>query len=359
MDHLTGASFRRLTVAFDGSQVVCFTEEVSAQMPLIFPGGEGVSRCVNLAVCCTPSAMLDANIFSLKMKLANLEIADEACVAIVDEIKSLFWPVKTLVPGFRGDMVQLVSEFDRIRSALQVRGHGHPLSGAKVLAPITRPRRNLFCVGKNYHEHAAEFQKSGFDSSAKNGEHAPEAPVFFTKPASTVIGPGATIPRHSSVTSQLDYEAELGVVIGKGGRGVKKADAMDHVFGYTVINDVTARDLQKLHRQWFLGKSLDGFCPMGPYLVTADEVDGQSSDVKCWVNGELRQSSNASNLIFDVPTLIETLSAAIELQPGDVIATGTPAGVGIGFNPPRFLQKGDVIRIEIQGVGTLENRVGE
>jgi 2-keto-4-pentenoate hydratase/2-oxohepta-3-ene-1,7-dioic acid hydratase in catechol pathway len=233
------------------------------------------------------------------------------------------------------------------------------MAGVKVLAPIDQPRRNIFCVGKNYHEHAAEFQNSGFDSSAKNGEHAPEAPVIFTKPASTIIGPGDKIPRHTSVTSQLDYEAELGVVIGKAGRNISKANAMDYVFGYTVINDFTARDLQKLHRQWFLGKSLDGFCPMGPYLVTADEVDGQNIDVKCWVNGDLRQNSNTSKLIFDIPTLIETLSAGIELQPGDVIATGTPAGVGIGFTPPKFLQKGDVVRIEIENVGVLENEVGE
>jgi 2-keto-4-pentenoate hydratase/2-oxohepta-3-ene-1,7-dioic acid hydratase in catechol pathway len=256
-------------------------------------------------------------------------------------------------------MVQLVHNFSNLKSDLKPKTAGSPLADVKVLAPIDQPRRNIFCVGKNYHEHAAEFQNSGFDSSAKNGEHAPEAPVIFTKPASTIIGPGDKIPRHTSVTSQLDYEAELGVVIGKAGRNISKANAMDYVFGYTVINDFTARDLQKLHRQWFLGKSLDGFCPMGPYLVTADEVDGQNIDVKCWVNGDLRQNSNTSNLIFDIPTLIETLSAGIELQPGDVIATGTPAGVGIGFTPPRFLQKGDVVRIEIENVGVLENEVGE
>ncbi|BDB29422.1 fumarylacetoacetate hydrolase family protein (plasmid) [Cupriavidus sp. P-10] len=293
------------------------------------------------------------------MKLANLELAGEKFVAIVDTEKAQYWPVQSLIPEFRGDMVQLVSEFNQFKGDLRPSEPGMPLADAKVLAPIDNPRRNVFCVGKNYHEHAAEFQNSGFDSSAKNGEHAPEAPVYFTKPASTIIGPGATIPRHESVTSQLDYEAELGVVIGKAGRNISKADAMSHVFGYTVINDFTARDLQQLHRQWFLGKSLDGFCPMGPYLVTADEVDGQNIDVKCWVNGELRQNSNTSKLIFDIPTLIETLSAGIELQPGDVIATGTPAGVGIGFTPPKFLQKGDVIRIEIENVGVLENEVGE
>jgi len=293
------------------------------------------------------------------MKLANLEVAGEKLIAVVDTEKSVYWPVQDLVPQFRGNMIQLVQQFGQFKGDLRPRGEGQPLAEVRVLAPIDQPLRNIFCVGKNYHEHAAEFQNSGFDSSAKNGEHAPEAPVIFTKPASTIIGPGAKIPRHTGVTSQLDYEAELGVVIGKAGRGIKKSEAMDYVFGYTVINDFTARDLQKLHRQWFLGKSLDGFCPMGPYLVTADEVDGQNIDVKCWINGELRQNSNTSKLIFDIPTLVETLSAGIELQPGDVIATGTPAGVGIGFNPPKFLQKGDVVRIEIQNVGVLENEVGE
>jgi len=293
------------------------------------------------------------------VKLANLEIESQAIVALVNSDEDTYWTIQSLVPDFSGDMVQLVHEFSNLKGDLKPKTAGSPLADVKVLAPIDQPRRNIFCVGKNYHEHAAEFQNSGFDSSAKNGEHAPEAPVIFTKPASTIIGPGDKIPRHTSVTSQLDYEAELGVVIGKAGRNISKANAMDYVFGYTVINDFTARDLQKLHRQWFLGKSLDGFCPMGPYLVTADEVDGQNIDVKCWVNGDLRQNSNTSNLIFDIPTLIETLSAGIELQPGDVIATGTPAGVGIGFTPPRFLQKGDVVRIEIENVGVLENEVGE
>jgi 2-keto-4-pentenoate hydratase/2-oxohepta-3-ene-1,7-dioic acid hydratase in catechol pathway len=293
------------------------------------------------------------------VKLANLEIESQAIVALVNSDEDTYWTIQSLVPDFSGDMVQLVHVFSNLKGDLKPKTAGSPLADVKVLAPIDQPRRNIFCVGKNYHEHAAEFQNSGFDSSAKNGEHAPEAPVLFTKPASTIIGPGDKIPRHTSVTSQLDYEAELGVVIGKAGRNISKANAMDYVFGYTVINDFTARDLQKLHRQWFLGKSLDGFCPMGPYLVTADEVDGQNIDVKCWVNGDLRQNSNTSNLIFDIPTLIETLSAGIELQPGDVIATGTPAGVGIGFTPPRFLQKGDVVRIEIENVGVLENEVGE
>jgi 2-keto-4-pentenoate hydratase/2-oxohepta-3-ene-1,7-dioic acid hydratase in catechol pathway len=291
------------------------------------------------------------------MKLANLQLGSGKTIAVVDVEAGQYWPVAELSEGFAGDMIQLVHDYSLISTALRPRGTGKPLTDATVLAPIDQPRRNIFCVGKNYHDHAEEFSKSGFDKSAQAGEHIPEAPVVFTKPASAVIGPGAMIPRHADVTQQLDYEAEIGVVIGKAGRGITKADALKHVFGYTIINDVTARDLQKLHRQWFLGKSLDGFCPMGPYLVTADEFDASNIDIRCWVNGELRQESNSKRLIFDIPTLIETLSAGIELQPGDVIATGTPAGVGIGFNPPKFLQSGDVVRIEIPRIGVLENEV--
>ncbi|MCD0502810.1 fumarylacetoacetate hydrolase family protein [Bordetella petrii] len=291
------------------------------------------------------------------MKFANLTFDGIQMLALVDAVGERFWPLPELVPEFSGDMIQLVQDFDGLQARLAPRGEGRPLAEATILAPLEQPRRNIFCVGKNYHEHAAEFSKSGFDSSAQAGEQAPQAPVVFTKPASAIIGPQAGIPAHRGVAEQLDYEAELAVVIGKAGRGISREQAFDHVFGYTIVNDFTARDLQKNHRQWFLGKSLDGFCPMGPYLVTADEVDGRNLDVKCWVNGELRQDANTRDLIFDIPALIETLSAGITLQPGDIIATGTPAGVGIGFKPPRFVQPGDVIRIEIQGLGVLENPV--
>ncbi|MBI0328440.1 fumarylacetoacetate hydrolase family protein [Burkholderia plantarii] len=293
------------------------------------------------------------------MRFANVVINGVPTASLVSSDEASYWPIAELAPGFTGGLEQVVRQFADLKASLSPASPGRPLDPARIAAPLDRLRRNLFCVGKNYHEHAAEFQRSGFDHSAKDGEHAPEAPVIFTKPPSTIIGPGAPIPRHAGVTDQLDYEAELGVVIGLAGLGIRKADAMKHVFGYTVINDVTARDLQKLHRQWFMGKALDGFCPMGPYLVTADEVNGQDVDVTCRVNGELRQHASTRQLIFDIPTLIETISAGIELQPGDVIATGTPAGVGIGFDPPKFLQPGDVIRIEIEGVGVLVNRVGD
>ena len=221
-------------------------------------------------------------------------------------------------------------------------------------APIPRPRRNIFCVGKNYYAHAREFAASGYDS---NADPVPEAAIIFSKVPETVIGPGEPIEFDPAVSTAIDYEAEFAVIIGKRGKTISKASAMDHVWGYTIINDVTARDVQSRLKQWHVGKSFDGFCPMGPWAVTADEVDLSDTRLRCWVNGELRQDANTRDLIFDVPTIIETLSAGITLHPGDLIATGTPAGVGIGFDPPRFLRDGDVVTIEIAGIGRLENPV--
>jgi 2-keto-4-pentenoate hydratase/2-oxohepta-3-ene-1,7-dioic acid hydratase in catechol pathway len=171
-----------------------------------------------------------------------------------------------------------------------------------------------------------------------------------------VVGPTDAIEM-PTVSTAIDYEAELAVIIGRGGKGISKADAMKHVWGYTIVNDVTARDWQSRHQQWDMGKSFDTFCPMGPWLVSADECDGTDTQVKCWVNGEARQDASTKDLIFDIPTLIETLSAGITLYPGDVIATGTPVGVGIGFTPPKYLKAGDIVRIEIDGIGVIENPV--
>jgi 2-keto-4-pentenoate hydratase/2-oxohepta-3-ene-1,7-dioic acid hydratase in catechol pathway len=239
--------------------------------------------------------------------------------------------------------------------ALPATGAAIALQQVQLTAPIPRPRRNIFCVGKNYHAHAKEFAGSGFDSSAKSGGDIPSAPIIFSKVPESVVGPTDNILFPAEVSTAIDYEAELTVVIGRGGKGIRKADAMKHVWGYTIVNDVTARDWQGRHSQWLLGKSFDTFCPMGPWLVSADEVDGQNTDVKCWVNGELRQNANTKDFIFDIPTLIECISAGITLYPGDLIATGTPAGVGIGFKPPKYLKQGDVVKIEIAGIGVLEN----
>lgn len=226
-----------------------------------------------------------------------------------------------------------------------------------VLAPLPRPARNIFCVGKNYFEHAREFQGSGFDQTS-NAEVRPEAPIVFTKAPSSVSAPGAPIPTYLDPTDTSDYEGELAVVIGRGGRGIKREEAMGHIFGYTIINDVTARELQKRHKQWFLGKSIDGYCPMGPALLTADEVpDVTALRVVTRVNGEERQSASVADLMFDIPELIAVISSGITLQSGDIIATGTPAGVGIGFEPPRFLRAGDEVAIEIDPIGVLRNPV--
>ena len=231
------------------------------------------------------------------------------------------------------------------------------LGTVQLIAPLPRPLRNIFCVGKNYHAHAREFAGSGFDSSAKSGGDIPSVPIIFSKVPESVIGPGAAIVIPAAVSTAIDYEAELAVIIGQGGKGIRAADAMQHVWGYTIVNDVTARDWQSRHQQWHLGKSFDTFCPMGPWLVSADECDGTRTQVRCYVNGQERQNASTTDLIFDIPTLIETLSAGITLYPGDVIATGTPVGVGIGFKPPKYLQPGDVVRVEIDGIGTLENPV--
>ena len=230
------------------------------------------------------------------------------------------------------------------------------LADVELKAPVPRPRRNIFCVGKNYHAHAREFASSGFDSSAAKGD-IPEAPIVFSKVPESVIAAGAAIRIDPSVSTAIDYEAELAVIIGKAGRNIRTEDAMEHVWGYTIVNDVTARDLQGLHSQWLIGKSQDTFCPMGPWAVTADEIDLADTGIRCRVNDELRQDSNTGLLIFDVPTIIAAISNGITLMPGDVIATGTPAGVGIGFKPPRYLAAGDVVRVEIDGIGVLENPV--
>jgi 2-keto-4-pentenoate hydratase/2-oxohepta-3-ene-1,7-dioic acid hydratase in catechol pathway len=213
-----------------------------------------------------------------------------------------------------------------------LRGEPVALADVQLEAPIPLPRRNLFCVGRNYHAHAKELRDSVFKDSPKDTQ---SWPIVFTKVPECVIGQGADVQLPGAVSTQIDYEAELAVVIGRSGRNIARADAMAHVFGYTIVNDVTARDVQMRHQQWDLGKSFDTFCPMGPWLVTADEIDATDTRVRCWVNDELRQDARTADLIFDIATLIETCSRGITLYPGDLIATGTPAGVGMALTPPR------------------------
>jgi 2-keto-4-pentenoate hydratase/2-oxohepta-3-ene-1,7-dioic acid hydratase in catechol pathway len=229
-----------------------------------------------------------------------------------------------------------------------------PLEAVTLRAPLPRPLRSLFCIGRNYRAHAAELATTVFRDVVAKEE---PWPIVFTKFGECVIGPHDAVRLPGAhVTAQIDYESELAVVIGRGGRDIPASRAMDHVFGYTVVNDVSARDVQVRHKQWDLGKSFDTFCPMGPWITTADEMDGRDTRVRGWVNGELRQDGRTQDMIFGLATLIETCSRGITLFPGDVIATGTPAGVGMGFDPPRWLGDGDVVRVEIDGIGAIENR---
>ena len=230
------------------------------------------------------------------------------------------------------------------------------LSEIKILAPIPYLLRDMICVGKNYYAHAKEFFDSGFDATQK--ETIPSEPIIFTKAMTSLIGPDDAIDTSIDPTGSVDYEGELGVVISKTARRIAKNDWQDYVFGYVIINDVTSRELQKKHNQWTIGKGLDTFGPMGPYIVTKDEIDDlPSMQIQTLVNDEVRQQAQVRDLIFDIPTLIETLTLTGTLLAGDVIATGTPVGVGIGFSPPKFLKSGDKVTINITGLGSLTNPV--
>jgi len=289
------------------------------------------------------------------MKFASIIYDGGRDVALVDSQAARVWPLRDILPIPPKSMLELIRSYSYLRPLLALQGDGLDLALVRLEAPIPRPLRNIICVGKNYAAHATEFSKSGFD--ATRDTTLPAAPIVFTKAPESVIANNEDIRIPHGVSDQIDYEAELAVIIGKPGRGILRRDAMSHVWGYTILNDVTARDLQKRHQQWFLAKSMDTFCPMGPWVVTADEINGAALRVECLVNGELRQDASTCDLIFDIPSLIETISAGMTLQAGDIIATGTPAGVGIGFAPPRFLRPGDRVSIRISGIGELNNSV--
>ncbi len=228
---------------------------------------------------------------------------------------------------------------------------GHRFGDIHWHAPIPRPRKNIFCLGLNYSSHIQE-------TAAGRGRQAkiPEVPVFFSKVPTTVNGPYDPIPWDRSTTEQVDYEAELGLIIGRAGKNIARAEALGHVFGYTIINDFSARDVQMKHMQWFKGKSLDGFCPMGPLVVTADEFgDPQSKRITLRVNGDIRQSATTADMIFSLDVIIQWLSKGLMLEAGDIISTGTPEGVGLGRTPPTYLNEGDVVETEIEGIGTMRN----
>lgn len=265
-----------------------------------------------------------------------------------------------LAPGLPASVLEVIEGGAAVRAKIEaaLRGAGKdrglPAASIRLLAPLPKPRRNIFCVGRNYFEHIKEVHGAEPPKDA-----VPAHVVIFTKAPSCVIGTGETIPGHLDYSESLDYEGELAVVIGEPGRGIQKADAAKHIFGYTIFNDVTARTLQRQHNQWFLGKSIDGFGPMGPAIVTADEIaDVTKLRLRTSVNGEVRQDEAISSMIFDIPTIIETISRTIRLEPGDVIATGTPSGVGLGFKPPKFMKRGDEVVVTIDQLGALRNTVG-
>jgi len=295
------------------------------------------------------------------MKYATLTTGGEPTIAVIDSGARKFWTLAEAFPEFKQqpakDMVSAIARLHEDPRRSEGFEGGQSLGQAQVLAPISKPPRNIFCVGKNYRAHAMEFSGSGFDADAKNSQAVPDAPIIFTKPWTAISGPTDDIPLWPELDKAVDYEGELAVVIGRAGRHISKALAMKYVFGFTILNDVTARDLQKTHKQWYLGKAVDGFAPMGPWIVTSDELAADNLTITTTVNGEVRQNASTADLIFDIPTLISAISVGTRLLPGDIIATGTPEGVGIGFSPPKFLKEGDVVEVTVSGLGKIRNVV--
>lgn len=265
---------------------------------------------------------------------------------------------KGVLPLPAADMNTLIETMTpadlRSAAAAAERGGAVPLSDVELLAPIPRPRQDVVCLGMNYRDHAEESARYSADAFTKSSTAA----VYFSKRVSEAGKPDGVIPRHAGLTDRLDYEVELAVVLGKAARDVKAADAADYMFGYTILNDVSARDLQTGHKQWYFGKSLDDFTPIGPWIVTKDEFKNPPAlPIRSYVNGELRQDSNTELMINGIEKVICELTQGMTLQAGTIIAMGTPAGVGMGFEPPRFLKRGDVVTCEIEGIGTMTNKI--
>ena len=252
------------------------------------------------------------------------------------------------------DSAASLSQLQSLAVQAEEAGAVIPMDQVTLLAPIPRPRQDVLCLGMNYKAHEAEAARYDADAFTKEKPVA----VYFSKRVSEAVAPGGDIPRHAGLVEKLDYEVELAVILGKDARDVPAEKAADYIFGYTIVNDVSARDLQTGHKQWYFGKSLDGFTPMGPCIVTADEITFPPAlDISSTVNGEVRQHSNTAQFLTDIPTRLAELTAGMTLLRGTIIATGTPAGVGMGFDPPRFLKTGDTVACTIEGIGTLTNTV--
>lgn len=293
------------------------------------------------------------------MRLATCKFNNQVQLAVV-QADSILLPVKSSDwPTELNSMLQVIGNSEQTLQDLRVfveqakPEQRIPLSEVEFLSPIPRPRQNIMCLGWNYIEHVEETTGNSLEAPK-----LPKYPIVFTKAASSMNGPYADIPVNLEVSNKMDWEVELGVVIGKGGKGIPRAHALEHVFGYTVINDISARDYQKRHKQFFIGKSFTGACPMGPWIVTADEIPNpQTLNLQSRVNNQIKQDSNTKYQIFDVATVIESLSQGMMLEPGDIIATGTPSGVGYVRNPPEYLMPGDVVECEIESIGMIRNRI--
>ena len=278
------------------------------------------------------------------MKLVTCRLEEETFVGVVNEAMDAVYPI----PGC-SDLAALIA------SGAPIEPSQEPVSifDVELLSPIPHPAQDVICLGINYYDHAAES-----DAVTGKSDNVPKNPIYFSKRVGEAVAPGAPIPSHSDIVADLDYEAELAVVIGKPAYNVSREEALDYVFGYTILNDVSARTIQSRHQQWYRGKSLDGFTPIGPWIVTKDEFDvTRPMKIQSYVNGELRQNSTIDMLIFDTAYCISELSHGMTLQPGTIISMGTPAGVGMGFDPPKWLLPGDTVKCVVEGIGELENIV--
>ena len=262
------------------------------------------------------------------------------------------------IPNNLNDIIKNFSSLEsKIKTLNSPSNIHYKVNDVRILAPIPVPVRDIICVGKNYAEHAKEVQRSSFNT-LQGKQAVPTKPIIFNKATTSVIGPNDKIETKNDETKTTDYEGELGVIIGKRAKSISKANAFDIIFGYTIINDITARELQNNHKQWFIGKSPDTYCPMGPAVITKDEINNiDEVKLQTFVNEEERQVGIVKDMVFTIPVLIETLTKSMTLVEGDIIATGTPAGVGIGFDPPKFLKPGDKVKVSIEPIGTLENEV--
>lgn len=290
------------------------------------------------------------------MKFVTYEYKGAEHVGALTADESAVIPASEL--GLKAEsMLELIDELAGKLPAVPENAKALPLGGVKLEAPIPEPRQDVICLGLNYRDHAEEATRADAVFDVQRGDA-----VYFSKRLQRAVAPGDRIDGHFDICDSLDYEVELGVVIGRDAKNVKAADAGEYIFGYTIINDVSARNLQTRHKQWYFGKSLDDFTPMGPCIISAETVGAMPElGIRCYVNGEKRQDSNTRMMIFDIPYIIEELSAGMTLKTGTIIATGTPSGVALGMEPSvqKYLESGDVVRCEIDGIGVLENTIAD